>query len=324
MHDDTGAPRARPKGVGSVTVSFNPDLSRLARQIVSLGSQVDDIILVDNGTAPPIEERLRSHLGAYPGFDARALTILALGENRGVAHGFNIGIREALRRGLGFVLLLDHDSIPTPGMAAALRSGYERGSAQAGTAPVAAVGPRVNDLRDAREYPFIRLGWTHNRHLRCGNAQEGLIACDFLISSGAFIALESFPAVGEFDESLFIDSVDLEWCCRARSRGYVLFGVCAARLDHQLGDHRRKVLNGITMVVHAPERIYYMTRNRFLLYQRAYMPLKWKLKDFLRVIAKFCATMLLIAPRGQYARMTLRALRDAAAGRGGKLRGDGG
>jgi rhamnosyltransferase len=70
--------------------------------------------------------------------------------------------------------------------------------------------------------------------------------------------------------------------------------------------------------VHSPERIYYMTRNRLLLYQRAYMPLKWKLKDLLRFLAKFAATVLLVRPRRENARMTLWAIRDALAGRGGR------
>jgi len=51
------------------------------------------------------------------------------------------------------------------------------------------------------------------------------------------------------------------------------------------------------------------------------MPLKWKVKDLLRWMAKFSATMMLIAPRAQYLRMTARAIRDALTGRAGKLEG---
>lgn len=75
-------------------------------------------------------------------------------------------------------------------------------------------------------------------------------------------------------------------------------------------------------MAHSPSRIYYMTRNRIMLYQRAYMPLKWKLKDALRMLAKFAATMAFIAPRLEYLRMTIRAIRDAITQRGGRLRKD--
>ncbi|MGZ5078691.1 MAG: glycosyltransferase family 2 protein [Usitatibacter sp.] len=297
--------------VSSITVAFNPDPERLAAQIQALRGQVGEIILVDNSSDPPVGKLLGELAG--PG-----LQLIALEENMGVAAGFNVGVRQARSRGAEFVLLLDHDSVPTPGMVDLLVAGYERCAALPAGASVAAVGPRINDLRDQREYPFIQMGWMSNRHVRCTGAEDDLVACDFLISSGSLIPVRSFATVGEFDEALFIDSVDLEWCCRARARHFALYGVCTARLDHQLGDERRVFLRAIKLVVHSPERIYYMTRNRLLLYQRAYMPLKWKVKDLLRFLAKFAATVLLVRPRRENARMTLWAIRDALAGRGGK------
>jgi rhamnosyltransferase len=302
---------ASAKRVASVTVAFNPDPARLVEQLRALEGQVHDIIIVDNGSSPSVAEILGR-------FSAPNLKLAVQEENAGVAAGFNIGIREARALGADFVLLLDHDSIPTADMVALLLAGYERCAQAADPEPVAAVGPRVNDLRDHREYPFIRMGWTHNSHVRCGADHRDVVPCDFLISSGSLISLECFAKIGEFDESLFIDSVDLEWCCRARARHFALYGVCAAQLDHQLGDERRVFLRAIKLVVHSPERIYYMTRNRLLLYQRAYMPLKWKLKDLLRFLAKFAATVLLVRPRRENARMTLWAIRDALAGRGGR------
>lgn len=299
--------------VVSVTVAFNPDPARLAEQLRALRGQVDEIVILDNASEQRVEEALASHLNK----NGTPLKFITLDRNEGVARGFNIGARHATESGARFVLLLDDDSIPAPDMVEALLAGY-RESTGLGES-VAAVGPRVNDRRNPHEYPFIRLGWLYNPHVRCGDDGTGVVACDFLISSGCLIPLDAFVRVGEFDEALFIDSVDLEWCSRARSRGLGLYGVCAATLDHRLGDRRRVFLSFIKLVVHSPTRIYYMTRNRLLLYGRPYMPLKWKVKDFLRALAKFGATVLLIPPRAEYARMTLRAILDAAAHRGGKL-----
>jgi rhamnosyltransferase len=305
----TIAPVRTPPRIASITVTFNPDLSRLGEQLAALRGEVDERIVVDNASTPAIGELLAREEGP--------VHLLALDDNVGVAGAFNIGIGEARRRGADFALLLDHDSIPTPGMVAALVEGYRRSASLSGV-PVAAVGPRVVDARDRKPYPFIRLGWTHNAHLHCAADGEAAIACDFLISSGTLVSLEHFDRVGPFDETLFVDSVDLEWCCRARSLGFALYGVCGARLDHWLGDRRREVVRGVALVVHPPQRLYYMTRNRFLLYQRPYMPFKWKVKDILRVAAKFTATMLFLAPRREYCSMSWRALRDAIRGRGGK------
>lgn len=297
--------------VSSITVAFNPNPERLAEQVRALQGEVGDIIIVDNGSDSPV-----ARLPQLAGLPMRALT---LADNRGVAHGFNAGVAAARDRGAEFVLLLDDDSVPMPGMIEELLAACRGRIREDGSPNVAAVGPRVQDARDPHDYPFIRLGWTHNRHVRCGETPGEVIPCDFLISSGSLVPMEAFRQVGDFDEGLFIDSVDLEWCCRARDRGLMLYGVCAARLDHRLGDRRQSVFNTFDLVVHSPERVYYMTRNRFLLYRRGYMPLKWKLKDLLRWMAKFSATLMLVAPRGKYLRMTLRAIGDALAGRSGKL-----
>jgi rhamnosyltransferase len=304
------APSPR-KRVCSITVAFEPSRSRLLEQLRAVRPQVDEMVVIDNGSQPPLEQMAELREAG-----ARVLTPT---ENRGVAAGFNMGVRHAREAGCESVLLLDDDSVPAPDMVAKLADVLDaRGAREA----VAAVGPRIRDPRDPQDYPFIRLGWTHNRHLRCATRDAPAISCDFLVSSGSLIALDAVAALGEFDESLFIDSVDLEWCFRARAHGFALYGVCGTYLDHRLGDERKTVLNA-GLVVHPPERIYYMTRNRFLLYRRGYMPLKWKVKDVLRVIGKFAVTMLLIPPRLEYARMTGRAIVDAAANRGGKLAGPG-
>ena len=79
------------------------------------------------------------------------------------------------------------------------------------------------------------------------------------------------------------------------------------------------VLNQFQLIVHSPLRMYYQTRNRLLLYRRSYIPLQWTLKDFLRMVVRFVATIFFVAPRGQYLRMTILAMRDGFANRGGRF-----
>jgi rhamnosyltransferase len=204
-------------------------------------------------------------------------------------------------------------------MVARLIAAHQQASADHPGKVVAAVGPRIIDPRDAYEYPFIRLGWLRNAHLRHRQGGAKTIACDFLISSGSLFAISAVDTIGRFEDALFIDNVDFEWCCRARAADFLLFGVCDATLDHRLGDERRLILNRFSLVVHSPSRVYYQTRNRLLLYRRGYVPLKWKLKDMLRMTARFVAIMLFVAPRMEYLRMTLLATLDGIANRGGRL-----
>jgi rhamnosyltransferase len=300
------AARSSPARVASVTIALDPEPQRLREQMRALAGQVDTAIVVDNGSSAPVETMLDT--------SPLAPHTVRLESNEGIAHGFNVGIEAAASLGATHVLLLDHDSIPGPNMVFVLQEALKKVNAR----EVAAVGPRIRDPRDRRELPFIQLGWLRNRHVRPRRGDQ-LIPCDFLISSGSLVPVDAFRRVGPFDESLFVDNVDLEWCMRARARGFSLYGAGAAHLEHQLGDTRYRLGHKVRLIVHSPERLYYMTRNRLLLYRRPYMPLKWKMKDALRIVAKFTATMLFLAPRREYARMTWRGLRDAWRLRAGKL-----
>ncbi len=305
--------------ITSITVAFNADPTLLARQLVALQDQVGNIVIVDNGSVPSIKSGLNQPEIAATLAGAPHIDFVELPENDGIAVGFNVGIEAARRQGAELVLLMDHDSVPAADMVSKLYAGYLQVISKSTASKVAAIGPRIVDTRDAQEFPFIRLGWFRNRHIRCGGNQENLVSCDLLISSGTLVSIDAFDNIGKFDETLFIDNVDLEWCCRARARGFLLYGVCDAQLNHRLGDRRRVVLSQLVLVVHSPLRMYYQTRNRLLLYRRDYIPLKWAIKDFLRMVARFAATIVFVAPRGQYLRMTILAMRDGFANRGGRL-----
>ena len=306
--------------ITSITVAFNADPMLLARQLVALQDKVDKIIIVDNGSVPSVKSGLSQPEIAATLTGAPHIDFVELNENGGIAAGFNVGIEAARKQGAELVLLMDHDSVPATDMVSKLYAGYLQAVAAGAASNVAAIGPRIVDTRDAQEFPFIRLGWFRNLHIRCGGKQENLVASDLLISSGTLFSIDAFDRIGKFDETLFIDNVDLEWCCRARARGFLLYGVCNAQLDHRLGDRRRVVLGHFILVVHSPLRMYYQTRNRILLYRRDYIPLRWALKDFLRMVARFAATLAFVAPRGQYLRMTILAMRDGILNRGGRLR----
>ena len=296
--------------VAAITVAFNPSASRLAEQVSALRAQVGHVVIVDNGSDDPAPIRA---LAVSRSDGLAAVEVVSLAQNYGVASGFNQGAAAASRRECDYLLLLDHDSLPEPGMVAALLEAHREAATHG---PVAAVGPRVRDARDHHEFGFIRLGWTHNRRVHCASP-GGVVPCDFLITSGSLIPAPVFERVGGLDPALFIDFVDLDWCCRARAMGYALYGACAARMDHELGEAPRRIWGRSRMMVHSPQRLYYMTRNRLLLYRRAHIPLKWKVKDVPRGALKILVSILLVPPRAAYARMALAALRDGARGRSG-------
>jgi rhamnosyltransferase len=230
-----------------------------------------------------------------------------------LAAALNAGIAAARAKpGIAQILLMDQDSVPEPGMVAALKAALDR---QSQHARVAAVGPRFLDPREGVDAPFVQIRFPVNRQLHCGgNCNQ--VACDFLITSGSLIPLRALDEIGGMDESLFIDNVDLEWCFRATSKGHALFGVCDARMLHHHGATRHRVPGAPRgVVVHAPRRLCYMMRNRVLLYRRAYTPRRWIAHDVPRLLIKLLLFALLIPPRRKNARCMLAGLRAGIAGR---------
>jgi rhamnosyltransferase len=292
--------------VCAVVVTYRPDLAVLAEALAALTPQVGSVVVVDNATPDP----------AFRDFCAgrSGLRLLALPDNLGLAHGLNAGIEHARSvPGIRHVLLMDQDSIPEPGMAVALHGALERLAARD---RVGAVGPCFRDSRERADAPFVRIRFPWNRKLRCdGGGAE--IRCDFLISSGCMIPLAVLAEVGDMDAALFIDNVDLDWCFRAAAAGFALYGVCAARMRHRLGDRRRKVpgfARGI--VVHPPRRLYYIMRNRVLLYRRRSTPARWIAQDIPRLLFKLLLFSTWVPPRLANLRSMLAGLRAGLAGGG--------
>ncbi|MCR6663105.1 MAG: glycosyltransferase family 2 protein [Luteimonas sp.] len=294
--------------VVAVVVTWQPDVPLLREALEAIATQVDHVVLVDNATRCSDFDALLSDAAAM------GVEVIRSEGNLGLAAGFNRGIEQARKRAAAFVLLLDQDSVASPGMVQALVDGYSTLSA---SARVAAVGAQFVDPRDGQVAPFVLVGFPFNRKLQGGAGQR--VGADFLISSGSLLPMAAIDAVGGMDESLFIDSVDLDWSFRARAAGFALYGICDARMRHSIGDALRPGLFGRKVFVHGPTRLYYLMRNRVLLYRRAHTPAVWVAQDVLRFVGKFVRMSMFVSPRRANARAMLRGLWDGIRGRAGKL-----
>ena len=200
-----------PDRICAVIVTFYPDADVVAAEIAACREQVQTVVVVDNSPDLP---------WFHPPVHGDSVVYLPQAGNVGLAAAQNAGIAHARATGHTHVLMLDQDSVPAPGMVAALSCGgawselgvrRPGGSLPSGPASATARGQRravrPGRLPDEPQAVVRRLG-------------AATSACDFLISSGALIPLAVLDDVGAMDEGLFIDNVDLEWSFRARARGY--------------------------------------------------------------------------------------------------------
>jgi rhamnosyltransferase len=302
--------------VVAVVVSFKPELLRLESLLGALKNQVAHIIVVDNASGDQT-------LGALRRMASRGTIVLVENTvNLGLGAALNQGCRRAEDLGATHLLLHDQDSVPRPHMVrhlldALLRLGEEGRR-------VAAVGPVWVDERHdgSPRFPFVTYsGLRAHKHYCQDSASDRLIKTDMIITSGTVMGVDARRRIGPFDEGLFVDSTDIEWCFRAASAGYELYGVCKAEMGHQLGDDVRRVwfLRQRAIIRHSPSRLYYMMRNRVLLYRRPIAPLSWIVWDIRHAVGKLVIFALFVPPRLENVRFMLRGLADGFRGATGSF-----
>ncbi|MFA5940156.1 MAG: glycosyltransferase family 2 protein [Sinimarinibacterium sp.] len=281
--------------VASVIVTYNPPPGLNDRLRVVL-RETDFAVVVDNGSdRTPDFEGLAAH-------DRSRIHLISNRSNVGLAAALNQGIAASAELGATMALTLDHDSTPRAGM---VRKLMEARNQDECPQTIAAVVPTI-----AYAHPDIRCRWPKSApgrrmrfHFAFAARLAGPTTVDLAISSGMLIHVDTWRKVGRFDEDLFIDLVDTDFCLRSRALGFHILAAPSAILDHHLGDVKKNHLLGLMPVFpthHSALRHYYIGRNRVLLAKRhARRFPSWLIYELLGA-AKLTAKVALFEPgRGQ-------------------------
>lgn len=291
----------------AVAVTFNPDTALLGEVLRAVTSQVQGVVVVDNGSGNvgQIQEAVT----------AAGARILANPGNLGIATAQNQGIEYARKSGFSHVLLLDQDTILSEGVVARLSDDLE--VLQKSGTKVAAIGPAYFERHSGQQTRAYRSSGP--RIARIGlKAETAPVATDFIIASGSLIPLKVLDEIGGFKEELFIDLVDVEWCFRARAAGYGAFISPRAVVDHHLGSGTLKI-GSRQVAVHTPVRNYYWVRNALWLARQSYTPLAWRLYCLSRSLAFIATYPTLADRRGLRLKLIGRGIWDSLTGRFGGL-----
>ena len=298
------------RDVCAVVVTYCFRSEALAKVLAAISPQVGTVVVVENGSPNAGELEILTA-------DLPNVKCIFLPGNAGIAAAQNKGIQHALDAGFDYVTLFDQDSVPAERMIAMLRQAYT--ALRNAGEKVAAVGPRLFDPRLERFLPFYTFAGGHYASISADEGTE-FVRTPILISSGLFFHRDVILDAGLMEEGLFIDHVDHEWDFRVQAKQYVLYGVPAAVLSHEIGGEI-VLVDGVEFQKHSPVRYYYMFRNSLLLYKRRYVPLAWKQADFRDrwSLLKLCMDKL--RPRRENLRMIGRGLMDGLLGKAGKIKG---
>ena len=206
--------------VAAIIVSYNPD-SNLFDSINLLLNQVEKVIIVDNGSKEKYVKYIKS-------INEDKIEIILNKENLGVATALNIGVRKALENGYEWILTMDQDSKASPDMVKKMFNVYNSINREE-RKDILSIFPNFVDERIQ--------SIEENSNM---NSYEYV---DADITSGNLLRKEVFEKVGFFDDSLFIDLVDTDFCMRLNEKGIKMIKIRDAVLYHSLGES--KTIKGI-------------------------------------------------------------------------------
>lgn len=232
------------------------------------------------------------------------IEVLGDGINVGVAQAFNKLIDHVFDNlGQDTTIIFDQDSKPTDQLIRNLVSESQNNAAKR---QLVVLAPSLA-IRDTRQ--------TYGRY----SVSKKLIEATTLASSGKVIEKSVWQKVGKFDETLFIDYVDHEWCMRAKSLGVKLFILTTAQMSHEMGDSTLRFFNYYKPVHKSPNRHYYIVRNYFLLCRRTYFPLQWKLVEFFKTIRRIVFYILVSNDRKKSGKYICKAVKHGLTNKSGSL-----
>ncbi|MBE5321993.1 glycosyltransferase family 2 protein [Pedobacter sp. MR2016-19] len=296
----------------AIVVTYNPDLSTLQRQFMSVHEQVDAIVYVDNGSKNI--DLINELFLDFVQQKKIKLFIISNSSNLGLGYAQNQGIKKAIELDSNFVLILDHDSVLTPGFVNELVNSTIQLKNQG--AKVGAVGPVYINEKTNEQYPITRyIGPFINRV----NPTEGSnVEASFLIASGSLISIDVLHEVGLMNEDLFVDYIDVEWSFRCKSKGFKLFAIQKALMHHEIGDNRVSVF-GRMISVHSPIRRYYLTRNSVYMLRSPHVSWGYKLREFTFNVFRIFIFSLISQERMKYLKFSFRGLKDGIKGKFGSI-----
>ena len=288
----------------AIVVTYRPDITALLKLLGQLNKETD-FLVIDN--ASPDIGRLAESIIVYD----RCQNLIRLDKNEGLAKALNIGISWTIENNFDYAFLFDQDSSLCDLFVSRMIGAYHDANKQSRQG-IAAVGPRIINTQTMRQTPFKLFNRFMLRSDRLFASTKSHFIADFLITSGTLLILKHLGEIGRMKESYFIDNVDLEWCFRAKSKGFDLIGTDDAVLYHAIGERSSSTLvrAGI-MAQHNPARTYYSSRNRTHLYRVPYSPLGWKLRDMIRFSIKAIWLLIFSKDRKQYWNNIRSGIRDA-------------
>lgn len=95
------------------------------------------------------------------------------------------------------------------------------------------------------------------------NITENYSYKEFVINSGALISCELWKKIGKYDENLFIDMVDYDFCKRIKKSGLKIINYHDFQFKHSIGKEYKYFFNLLSYRSYNYKRHYFMIKDKF-------------------------------------------------------------
>ncbi|MEI8129848.1 MAG: hypothetical protein WCG95_09580, partial [bacterium] len=239
--------------------------------------------------------------------------------NIGVAAALNFGMHLATKAKANFAVTFDQDSEPEKNHVNGLVDAwYTLEGKKAPAAKIGAIGPMFYDARGGlHEYGFLLAkGLKVNKHYSSGN--EAVVEADILITSGMLVPVSLWQEGLYFNDQLFIDLVDTDWCLRVKANGYTNFGCFNVRMKHEMSDAHPIRLFGISVLRYGYLRRYYYFRNCVYLIPKRFVPFAYKIRLFVTLLVMLLTALIIDERKIKSFQFILRGIYDGFSGKLGR------
>jgi GT2 family glycosyltransferase len=253
---DASDPNPGPRigKISAVVCNFNGEdyLPDCLDALVALGDQLDEILVVDNGSTDRSREVLAER---YP-----EVGLVALAANGGPGTARNAGMRAARNR---WVLAVDNDAVLEQGVLDALREALEADPEAVIAQPRSVCHHDPSTVHyDGAQFHYVGLFALRNFFRPLAQAEgAGTLAVDGFVSICGLMDRDVALSVGGYDEDFFILFEDFDLSLRLRLAGHRILSVEEALVLHKGGTP------GISFraELYPKRRAFFHSRNRWLL-----------------------------------------------------------
>ncbi len=255
----------------AIVVWYNPDIDsdNCIENIKTYSSIVDKTIIVDNSNYSNV--MLASKL--------KNVTYIPLMKNEGIAKALNIGCAIATETGFDWAITMDQDSKWESNIFLEFIKFTDN---------LINLNDKIVSIAPSPDLPIESLQGKFKslvkKIMKYELAKPDYFYTDRVICSSNIIKLEKWSEINGFNESLFIDEVDFDFCYRLRIKGYSIVQINRIKFNHVIGTSKKTILEKEDN--HSDFRLYYIFRNSLFI-MKQYPVYAKKYKYMKRVIRIF-------------------------------------